>query len=415
MPILKILYMGYDRLFMAKPLDGIRVLDFSHALAGPYCTMLMADYGAEVYKVEGVDTHDMGRTWGPPFQGGEASYFLGLNCGKRAVSVDLKDERGREVCLRMAEKVDVLIENFRPGAMARLGLGWEEARARNPRLIYCSISGYGHSGPARDKAAMDLILQASSGLMSMTGTEDGRVARCGHSVADITAGMFALIGVLMALRSRERTGAGQFVDVSMFDSMISAMASNFAYHLGSGNIPRPLGTAFPTIVPYAAFPAKDREIAIAVASERLWAAFCEAVEKPEWMTDERFATNSQRVRHRGVLEAAIAGVLGRRAAEEWEEVFRRRGIPCTPVRNLKEVAEDPQAAERNMFPAVIHRAAGEVRVTGVPVKLSETPGSVASAAPLVGQHTREVLREVLGMKDTEIDELVRDRVVVEGE
>ncbi|MCC6365295.1 MAG: CoA transferase [Bryobacterales bacterium] len=399
---------------MAKPLDGIRVLDFSHALAGPYCTMLMADYGAEVYKVEGVDTHDMGRTWGPPFQGGEASYFLGLNCGKRAVSVDLKDERGRELCLRMAEKTDVLIENFRPGAMARLGLSYEEVRVRNPRLIYCSISGYGQNGPSRDKAAMDLIVQASSGLMSVTGTADGQVARCGHSVADITAGMFALIGVLMAIQARERTGVGQFVDVSMLDSMISAMASSFAYYLGSGIIPRPLGTAFATIVPYAAFPAKDREIAIAVASERLWEAFCEAVEKPEWAADERFATNSLRVKHRGVLEPAIVEVFRQRTAEEWTEIFRQRGIPCTPVRNLKEVVEDPQAAARGMFPAVTHPAAGEVRVTGVPVKLSEMPGSVESAAPLVGQHTRETLRVLLGMKDSEIDELVRGRVILES-
>lgn len=382
---------------MAKPLDGVRVLDMSHALAGPYCTMLLAAYGAEVIKVEGPETVDMGRTWGPPFQGGQASYFLGLNSGKRAVAVNLKDPRGLELCLKLAEKSDVFIENLRPGSMERLGLGWSVLHERNPRLVYCSISGYGQNGPSRDEAAMDLILQASCGLISVTGTADGHVARCGHSVADITSGMFALIGILMALRVREHTGVGQFVDVSMLDSMISAMASNYAYYLGSGVLPQPMGTAFATIVPYAAFPAQDREIAIAAASEKLWAAFCQALEHPEWIADARFATNPLRVANRAVLEPMIVAVLGTRTAAEWTAVLRRYGVPATPVRTLQEVVEDPQAAARDMFPMVEHPAAGRVAVTGVPVKFSETPGSVESAAPLPGEHTAEVLGEVLGL------------------
>lgn len=396
---------------MAKPLDGIRVLDFSHALAGPYCTMLLAAYGASVYKIEGTDTIDMGRTWGPPFQGGEASYFLGVNAGKQSVSIDIKHPRGLELCLRLVDQADVLIENFRPGAMTRLGLGYEAVQQRNPRLVYCSISGYGQNGPRRDDPAMDLILQASSGLISVTGTADGHVARCGHSVADITAGMFSLIGILMALRVREQTGKGQFVDVSMLDSMISAMASNYANLLGSGVVPRPLGTAFATIVPYAAFPTKDREIAIAVASEKLWAAFCQSIGRPEWTSDPRFCTNPLRVANRGVLEPMIVDVFRTRTAAEWTEHFQATGIPCTPVRTLDEVAADPQAEARAMFPVVEHPAAGAVKVTGAPVKLSQTPGAIESAAPLLGQHTRQALQTLLSISDQELESLIREGVV----
>src|SRR3981081_235533 len=238
-------------------LSGIKVLDFSHALAGPYCTLLLADHGAAVYKLESPGGGDMGRGWGPPFIGNQASYFIGLNRGKRSVSVNLKRAEGVELCLRMMEKVDVVIENFRPGTMSRLGLGYEAARARNARIVYCSISGYGQDGPSRDEPAMDLILQASSGLMSVTGTTDGTRVRCGYSFAAVTTGLFALIGVLMALRSRDISGIGQFVDVSMLDSIISAMTSNFMIYLGSGSVPDPLGSSYSSIVPYRAFPPRE--------------------------------------------------------------------------------------------------------------------------------------------------------------
>lgn len=396
---------------MSKPLDGLRVLDFSHALAGPYCTMLMAAYGASVYKIEGTDTIDMGRTWGPPFQGGEASYFLGINSGKQSISIDIKHPKGLDLCLRLIQNADILIENFRPGAMARLGLGYDAAQARNPRLIYCSISGYGQNGPRRDDPAMDLILQASSGLISVTGTPGGQTARCGHSVADITAGMFSLIGILMALRVREQTGRGQFVDVSMLDSMISAMASNYANLLGSGIVPKPLGTAFATIVPYAAFPTKDREIAIAVASEKLWATFCDAIGKPEWIADPRFATNPLRVANRAVLEPAIVEIFRTRTAAEWTAHFKSTGIPCTPVRTLDEVVADPQSEARQMFPVLHHPKAGAIRVTGAPIKLSETPGAIESPAPLLGQHTAEALHHLLALTAADIEALTAEGVV----
>src|SRR5689334_18591864 len=241
-------------------LDGIRVLDFSHALAGPYCTMLLADYGAEVYKLESR-AGDMGRGWGPPFAGGVASFFLGLNRGKFGISIDLKSAEGLDICLRLIDSMDVLVENFRPGSMDRLGLGYEAVRKRNPRLVYCSISGYGQQGPSRDEAAMDLVMQSSSGLLSITGTEDGELTRCGYGVTDVTAGLFAVFGILLALRARDSTGTGQYVDVAMLDSMISTMSSNYMSYLGSGEVPAPMGTAFPTVVPYRVFHTKDGAVA----------------------------------------------------------------------------------------------------------------------------------------------------------
>lgn len=396
---------------MPSPLDNLRVLDFSHALAGPYCTMLMATYGAEVYKIEGIDTIDMGRTWGPPFQGGEASYFLGVNAGKKGVAIDLKHPRGLELCHSMIAKADVLIENLRPGAMERLGLGYEKARALNPRLVYCSISGYGQNGPSRDDPAMDLILQATSGLISVTGTGAGALARCGHSVADITAGMFALIGILMALRSRELTGTGQFVDVAMLDSMISAMCSNFANLFGSGVAPIPLGTAFATIVPYRTFHTADGELAIAVASEKLWQQFCQVLGRPDLASDERYVSNPLRVKNRAALETLLQALFREQTNAQWMERLRQGGVPCGPVRDLMAVSQDPQTTAREMFPLVDHGQAGPVHVTGAPIKFSQTPGAVKTAAPRHAQHTREALHALLGLEDDAVNRLISEGIV----
>lgn len=376
------------------------MLDFSHALAGPYCTMLLAQYGAEVYKIETPAGGEIGRTWAPPFTGGEASYFLGINTGKRSAAIDVKTPEGRDLCLQMMACVDIVIENMRPGTMERLGLGYEAARARNPRLIYCSVSGYGQNGPSRDDPAMDLILQASSGLISVTGVEGGEHVRCGHSVADVTSGMFSIIGILLALEARNRTGLGQFVDVSMLDSMISAMASNFANYFGTGAVPGPMGTRFGTIVPYRGFPTADRDIAIAVASQKLWQDFCVAIERPDLTDHPDYANNAVRVKNREVLEPLIAQIFRGHTAAYWIERLRAHGIPSTPVRNFDEVAADPQTSERGMFPVI-----GGFPVTGPAVKLSATPGSVRRPAPKLGEHTRELLHELLGLDARELDRL----------
>jgi len=389
----------------------LRVLDFSHALAGPYCTLLLADYGATVYKLETPDGGDIGRGWGPPFNDGEASFFLGMNSGKRSISINLKRPEGVQLCLRMLEKMDVVLENFRPGTLDRLGLGYKQVSARNPRLIYCSISGYGLNGPARDQSAMDLILQASSGLISVTGTMNGEQVRCGHSVADITAGMFALIGILMALRARDLTGAGQHVDVSMFDSMISAMASVFASYEGSGVQPRPRGTSFATIVPYRTFPTQDRELALAVGSEKLWAAFCQAIERPELADHPDYKSNALRVKNRDVLEPMLSGIFRTDTAQNWFEKLSAFGVAASPVKTIDEVMREPQAAARAMFPQLEQAIDGFRTITGLPVKFSATPGSVGGAAPRLGQHTRDILSELLGAPPGEIEKLESEGVI----
>ncbi len=396
-----------------KPLDGVRVLDFSHALAGPLCSLLLADYGAEVYKLE-ARYGDMGRGWGPPFSGGEAHFFLGLNRGKLGISIDLKQAEGLELCLRLADRADVVLENFRPGAMERLGLGYGALSARNPRLIYCSISGYGQEGPSRDDAAMDLVIQAASGLLSITGTEAGEHTRCGYGVTDATAGLFSVIGILLALRARERTGKGQWVDVAMLDSMISTMSSNYMSYLGSGVVPGPMGTAFPTVVPYRVFATADTAVAIAIGSEKLWSAFCGAIGRGDLEAHPDYATNGARIVNRHALEPVLEAEFRRRGTAEWMARLQGAGVPASPVRNFREVAEDPQAAQREMFPAMEHPAAGTHRVTGTPVKLSETPGSPGAPAPLLGQHTSQVLGEVLGLSAAEIGRLAERGVIYEA-
>jgi crotonobetainyl-CoA:carnitine CoA-transferase CaiB-like acyl-CoA transferase len=394
-------------------LDGIRVLDFSHALAGPYCTLLLADYGAEIFKLE-PRGGDMGRTWGPPFAGGEASFFLGLNRGKRGISIDLKQPEGIDLCLRLIDRMDVLIENFRPGAMDRLGLGFADVHRRNPRLVYCSISGYGQNGPSRDEAAMDLVVQSSSGLLSMTGTEAGESVRCGYGVTDVTAGLFSVIGILLALRARERTGVGQYIDVAMLDGMISTMSSNYMSYLGSGIVPRPMGTGFPTVVPYRVFTARDRGVAIAVGSEKLWSAFCRVVERPEWEKHPDYATNALRIKNRTVLEPLIDAVFHERPAEEWIARLQGAGIPASLVRTYRDVSEHPQSAVREMFPFMDHPTAGRHRVTGTPVKLSATPGRPTTPAPRLGEHTASVLCDLLGLDEASVGDLATRGIVFDG-
>ena len=353
--------------------------------------MLMAAYGAKVIKVENPETGDVGRTWGPPFQGADAAYFVGLNSGKQSLAIDLKSPEGLQICRDLAAKSDIMIENFRPGTMNRLGLDYASLSAINPRLIYVSVSGYGQTGPRRLEPAMDLIVQSASGLMSITGTPGGETVKTGHSVADITAGLFSLIGAMMALEARHKTGRGQFVDVSMMDTLMSTMTPSFARYLASGSIPGPMGTLFDAIVPYRNYMCADREITIAAASDKLWESFCEALGCAELTNHPDYKTNPLRVKHRAVLEPILEGIFRSKPADHWMQELARTGVPCTLVRNLKEVIDDKQTAARNMTPVVEHAEAGPVRVLGVPVVLSETPGRIASASPLLGADNEEIL------------------------
>lgn len=369
---------------MENPLQGCKVLDFSHALAGPYCTLLLSDFGAEVYKLEAPGLGDMGRGWGPPFTGDQASFFLGLNRGKYGITLDLKNPEDLALCKGIAAQVDVVVENFRPGAMDRLGLGYDALRAQNPGLIYCSISGYGQDGPSRDEAAMDLVVQASSGLLSITGTESGEITRCGYGVSDITAGMFAVIGILAALNARHRSGHGQYIDISMFDCMISAMCSNYASFLGDRKVPGTMGTRYPTVVPYGVYKTKDRDIAIAAGSEKLWAGFQRALELEP---DARFESNPLRIQNRDALDAILMPKFQERPAADWIARLEHEGVPCSLVLNFEEVVNHPQSKFRKMFPTLNHPTAGEHQVIGPPIKPAKPP---TLPAPLPNQHKTRV-------------------------
>jgi crotonobetainyl-CoA:carnitine CoA-transferase CaiB-like acyl-CoA transferase len=376
--------------------------------------MLLADFGAEIFKLESPGVGDMGRGWGPPFAGEYASFFLGLNRGKLGIAIDLKKAAGMALCLQLIDRMDVLIENFRPGAMQRLGLDYKSLHARHPRLVYCSISGYGQQGPSRDEAAMDLIVECSSGFMSITGTESGEQVRSGYAVADINAGMHATIGILLALRARDQTGEGQYVDVAMQDSMISAMSSNYMSYLGSNKVPVPLGASFGTVVPYTVFAAQDRAFSIAIGSEKLWATFCATIGLPELAAHPSFATNPLRVANRPALEKLLAALFKQRAMAEWVELLRSVGIPCSPVLTFEEVVSHPQAKLREMFPVIEHPVAGPQRITGTPIKLSATPGTPGAVAPRLGEDTASVLKELLELSDKLLLELERAGVIVQA-
>ena len=392
-----------------RPLEDLLVVDLSRALAGPYCSMMLADLGARVVKVESPDGGDDTRGWGPPFYDGESAYFLSINRNKQSLALNLKDPRGRDLVLRLIGRADVLVENFRPGAMDRLGLGYAAVRESAPRLVYCSISGFGQTGPYRERAAYDLIVQGMGGIMGITGEPDGAPMRVGVAIADICAGMFAAYGILAALRVRERTGKGQWVDASMLDGQVAWMTYMAANYFATGDNPPRVGSAHLNLVPYQPFRTRDGFVNVAVGSEGLWLKFCEAVEIPI-AADRRFATNADRVRNREVLLDLLMPVFARRTTAEWVERLLGAGVPAGPIYRMNEVMEDPQVHHREMVVEVEHPRAGRIRVNGVPVKFSETPGGVVTPPPMLGEHTEAVLRE-LGCEAGEIAALGRDGVI----
>ena len=387
---------------MPMPLDDVIVLDLSHALAGPFCSTMLADFGADVIKLEPLGAGDIARAWGPPLPGGETSYFVSLHRNKKGIEVDLKHPQGKELFFRLVARCDVVLENYRVGALARLGLGYEAAREKNPRIIYCSVSGFGQDGPYRDRAALDLILQAESGMISATGEPGGHGVRCGVSIADMTAGMYAAFGIMLALRARERTGRGQAIDVSMLEGQLSLLGSMIGGYLADGEIPRPMGTAYKALLPYQTFRTKTRDLAVAVGSEKLWKVFCPAIGCPELAADPRYRTNADRAKHRDSLLPKLQEVFLTRAYEEWEAVLLAQGIPVGAINDIKQVVEHPQVVARQSLVEMDHPRAGKVRMVGPPVRLSETPGRVRTPAPMLGEHTDEVLGRLLGLGADEI-------------
>ena len=390
---------------MRMPLEDVTVLDLSHALAGPFCSTMLADFGARVIKLEPKGAGDIARAWGPPLPGGETSYFVSLHRNKKGIEIDLKHADGKALFFKLVEKCDVVLENYRVGALARLGLGYEKARERNPGIIYCSVSGFGQDGPYRDRAALDLILQAESGMISVTGEPGGHGVRCGVSVADLTAGMYAAYGIMLALRVKEKTGRGQAIDVSMLEGQLSLLGSMIGAYFADGETPAPMGTAYKALLPYQTFRTKTRDLALAVGSEKLWKEFCPAIGRPDLTDDPRYRNNSQRAKNRDTLIPTLQEVFLTRSYEDWEAVLLPRGIPMGAINGIGEVVKHPQVAARGTLVEMDHPRSGKVRMVGAPVRLSETPGSVRSPAPTLGEHTDEVLRDVLGLPAAEISAL----------
>ena len=387
------------------PLTGVTILDLSRVLSGPYCTMLAADMGARVIKIEHPRSGDDTRAWGPPFLAGESAYYLSINRNKESVAIDFKTPEGRALLGRLVEKADVIVENFRPGTLDKVGLGYSQLRKQHPRLIYVSISGFGQNGPRRSEAGYDAIAQAEGGLMSITGVPEGPPVRLGVAVADIVSGMFAFQGLLLALLSRGRTNRGQLVDVSLLDSVAALLTYQASRHFATGEVPARTGNRHMTIAPYDTYETADGVFVLAVGNDTQWRRLCSALRLESLQGDARFQTNAGRVTHYAELQPALAEVLRAHRIGPLVESLRREGVPCGGVRSIAEALADPQIAARGMVETVPHPLAGAIRVLGIPTKLSDTPGAVKSPPPVLGEHTAVVLESVLGVSREEIDRL----------
>jgi crotonobetainyl-CoA:carnitine CoA-transferase CaiB-like acyl-CoA transferase len=376
------------------PLDGITVLDLTRVLSGPYCTMLLADMGARVIKIEQPRKGDDTRAWGPPFLEGESAYFLSINRNKESVTLDFKHAEGRALLDRLLERADVVVENFRPGTLGKVELDYASLAPRFPRLVYCSVSGFGQTGPRRSEPGYDAVMQGEGGLMSITGPPDGPPYRLGVAIADIVSGMFAAYGVALALFAREKSGKGQAVDVAMLDAVASLLTYQAGNFFASGNVPVRLGNRHPSIVPYETFAASDGEFVLAVGNDAQWHTFCGVAGLPD---DPRFATNRQRVTDYEALRPFVADRLRAGTRRYWIDKLTAAGVPCGSVRNLQELFDDPQLQAREMIAHVEHATIGQLRTLGVNVKLSATPGAVRTAPPTLGQQTDAVLARDLGL------------------
>jgi len=394
-----------------RPLAAYRVIDLSRVLAGPFCTMQLADLGAEVLKIEAPGKGDDTRAWGPPFVEGESAYFMSVNRNKLSLTLDLKAPRGKEILWELLAGADALVENFRPGTMARLGFGPAEVAARLPALVYCSISGFGHTGPLSDLPGYDVLIQGESGLMSLTGDADGPPFKLGVSISDLTAGMMASQGIMAALLERSSSGRGQHVDISMLDASAALLTYQAAIYFATGQTPRRRGNAHPSIAPYTTYPSADGDLIVAVGNDALFVRFAEAAERPELARDPRFATASARVEHREELDPIVAEILRAHPRDHWIPLLRERGIPCGAVRDLDEVCASPQLQARGMIQEMTHPVAGAITQLGSPLLMSAAPATPGQPPPTLGQHTRQVLAGWLGLSAEEIDALAEQHVI----
>jgi formyl-CoA transferase len=396
---------------VARPLENVRVLDLSRILAGPYCTMLLGDLGADVIKVERPGLGDDTRQWGPPFAAGESAYYLCCNRNKRSITLNLKSAEGRRLATRLAEASDVLVENFLPGTLDQWGLGYETLAQRNPRLVYCSITGFGQTGPRSAEPGYDIMIQALSGVMSITGEPDGAPTKLGVAISDITTGLFASQAIVASLYAREKSGRGERIDLALFDTTLSWLANVGQNYLVSGTVPGRQGTAHPNIVPYQAFQAADESLIIAVGNDSQFCRFCEVIERPALAADPRFATNAGRVEHRAELLPILAGLIARRPAREWLDRLDAAEIPCGAVNTIDRALADRQTTARDLVAEVAHPTIGPLKLIGSPLKLTSAGPAPLRPPPLLGQHTDEVLCDLLGLTPEAIRKLRNVAVV----
>ena len=394
---------------MTSALHNIKVVDLTRTLAGPFCTMMLGDMGADIVKIEEPEHGDETRGW-TPFWNGESTQFVSFNRNKRSLSVNLKEPEGINIVQSLARDADVMIESFRAGALERMGLGYDTIKDLNPDIIYCSISGYGRTGPLANKPGYDLLIQAYSGLMNLTGDPEGMPMRVGFSLVDLFTGMMAYGSIMTALYHREQTGQGQSVEAALLDGQVAALSYHAAAYLATQNEPQRMGSGHPSLVPYQSFPAADGFFIVGVANQGLWQRFCNALERPDLMEDPRFITNDDRVAHRAECIETLSEIFRTRPAAHWVEIISGAGVPCGPINRVSEVVQDPQVLARSMMVDIPHPKVPGLRVTGSPLKLSETPPSIRHHPPLLGQHNEEVLLE-LGYNAQKIAHLLDKGVI----
>ena len=387
------------------------MLDLTRALAGPFCTLMLGDNGADVIKIEIPGSGDDTRKWGPPFIGDESAYFLSINRNKRSLTLNLQDPKAQEVFLKLAKESDVVVENFTPGVMERFGLGYEAVKAVSPNVVYCSISGFGQDGPYKSRPAYDQIMQGVGGLMSITGEPDGEPQKIGIAVTDIGAGMWSAFAITSALHHREKTGEGQYIDVSMLDAQVAWLTYQAAYFFANDEPPKRMGAAHPTLVPYQAFMCNDgKYINVAVGSERIWERVCQGMGREDLKDHPDYAVNSVRVAHRGAMVSMLQEIFLTRPVAEWVTDLQAVNVPCGPINDLADVFADPQVLARDMYQEMPHPTLGTIKQTGLPIKFSRTPGGLDRHPPLLGEHNQEVLCE-LGLSEPEIEHLITQGAV----